>query len=1211
MKFGRFRPLEQIGAGRDGVRFRAEDPQTGRTVDLRDLGTAREDSSSWPSVARRLRASAMLGHPNILGVVALHLEGPSPYVVLDWDDSPSLASARSAGGWGRAEALEIAVGVARGLVAAHRLGLVHGALRPGSIRLGAGRVPIVDWTGLEVDPFSGISTEVADGAVLPPESFLPGAEPAAPRDLFALGVVLRWLLSDPSGSPEPARLEDPMLEALAIRLMHDDPPERPTAREALDALELWLSRPGIGPSGEQFLGSNCETGIIEPSPGPRSPMMANTPAADPLQDRAMLGRFRLSEKLGQGGMGSVYRAVDLTDESEVAIKVLGAAWSTRPEALRRFLKEARLLAEVNSPHVANLIEVNEDDGLHYLALEFVRGMDLATWIARHGRPDEPTALAILADVARALAVAHDRGIIHRDIKPENILLQDVDPDRPPTVKLTDFGLARHVVESDSLVLTQVGSIIGTPLYMAPEQCSGEPLDARTDVYSMGATLFHMLAGRPPFLGDSPLAVISMHRNDPAPSVQVHNPRVSDGAAQIVAKSLAKSPSERYQDASGMLADLERLLRGEPTGINVHPRLPEAEAREMIEFDWRFDLEASPRQLWPHVSNTDRLNKAVGIPAVSFTTEPAEGGGAKRMGEFRKAGMTVAWQEHPFEWVEGRRMGVLREYTQGPFRWFVSVVELVPRAGGGTTLFHRVKIASRGLLGRTLAAVEVGIKGKKAVDGVYHRIDAAILGKLGRDAALDPFEPPSPLSKPRQARLDAWLDTLGSRGLDPGLVERFGEFLAHAPAQEVARIRPIALARRLGVDVEGVVTACLLGAKDGMLVMLWDLLCPVCRVPSQIIETLRALRDHGHCDACQVDFDLDFANSVELIFRVDPSIRDTDLAVYCIGGPAHSQHVAAQARVGPGERVVLDLALGEGAYRFRGPQLPFSVDFRVEAKAATDRWDLPLDRPPGADLPRALRAGGQSLSLSNATDRELVVRIERTTAIDDALTAGRASTLGLFRELFPGEILEPGQLVNVATATFVVTGLDGAEALYERLGDSGAFALIHDHFRRVEAAIRSEGGALVKTIGAGVFAAFNDPVAAVQAALSLPETLDAAAADAGQPGGRALGLKVGVHRGPAMVATLNDHLDYFGSNVRIALALPEHGKGGDLLLTAAVASEPRVAALLQARRLTGEVVDAEIPALSEGYIERIVAATPGPPAPPSSASSPRQLVSGPL
>src|SRR5262249_39040035 len=149
-----------------------------------------------------------------------------------------------------------------------------------------------------------------------------------------------------------------------------------------------------------------------------------------------------------------------------------------------------------------------------------------------------------------------------------------------------------------------------------------------------------------------------------------------------------------------------------------------------------------------------------------------------------------------------------------------------------------------------------------------------------------------------------------------------------------------------------------------LVLLWDILCPVCRIPSTIKDTLRDLSRHGHCEACNLDFELDFANSVEMIFRVHPEIRGSDLGTYCIGGPVFSPHVAAQVRVAPGESIDLDLGLLEGSYRLRSPQLPYALDFRVLPSASLARWDLALAHGPEPDFPRRLKTGRQLVVLTN-------------------------------------------------------------------------------------------------------------------------------------------------------------------------------------------------------------------------------------------------------
>jgi serine/threonine protein kinase/class 3 adenylate cyclase len=1166
MSFGRFRLISQAGAGRDGVRYEATDRDDNTPVIVGVLSGARSDPARWATVVKRLRRVSLLDHPSARKVVALEAEADPPLIALECLDGYALADLGPNSG----DPVSLATELAHALAVGHRLGLAHGDLRAGTVTISpSGRIRL-DWTGLQLDPeIPLVDRHEADLACRAPE-VVRGSEADASSDIYALGAILGWRLGGRTAvwpRFEPALLPgiQPTLEDLLEAMLDPEPAARPSAREV--AARLMTESVALK-----------TTRLADPMADASATreFAANTVIEEPAAfDRKRLGRFRLVELLGEGGMGAVYRGEDLSDGSEVAIKILKPIWAARPDALRRFLKEARILSEVNHPCVANLLEVNEDEGVHYIVLEFVRGSNLAEWVAGRGRLDVPSALAILADVARALDAAHARGIIHRDIKPENILvLEDPDRNGPPRVKLSDFGLAAHIVESGSLAVTQVGTILGTPLYMSPEQCAGDgTLGPASDVYSMGATLFHLIAGRPPFQGDSPLTVMSKHRTEPPPDLRSVAPEAGDAVAELVAKALGKLPEARYADAGELLEDLERLLRGEPTGLDIHPRLPPCDPRDITTFEWRWDLESSPRALWPLVSNTERVNRAMGLASVEFRDEPDAEAGSKRMGRFRRSGIEFSWREHPFEWVEGRRMGVVREFDRGPFEWFVSIVELQGKPGGGTLLTQTVKIKPRGLLGRTVAAVEVGTRGRKAVDRIYRRVDATLTGQLGRDATVDPFEAPEPLSGERRRKLEAWLDTLADRGVEAEVVERLGDFLELV----VARIRPLALARRLGLEADPVIAACLRGAADGALVLMWDILCPVCRIPSQVMDTLRALREHGRCEACQLDFDLDFANSVEMIFRVHPEIREADLGTYCAGGPAHSPHVAAQARVAPGERVVLELSLEPGTYRLRGPQLPYSVDFRVETVATARRWDFALNEGPGPGSPRALRAGGQVLALANGFPREVIIRVERIAPRDDALTAARASAMALFRELFPGEVLSPGQLINLETVTLLVTDLEQAGDLYTRLGDAKAFAMIHEQFRLIDDTVRHEGGAMVKTMHEGAVAAFGEPAAAVRAAIDLRAALLLGQAT------RELAIRVGVHRGPAMVATLNDHLDYFGTTVSVAAQLPRLARGGQVILSRPVASDPAVAALLAERGITPTILERSIEGLSDSFV----------------------------
>ncbi len=874
-------------------------------------------------------------------------------------------------------------------------------------------------------------------------------------------------------------------------------------------------------------------------------------------------------------------------------RLMHAHLTNNEASVRRFRKEARLLAEVKSPHVCRLLDFNEDQGIHYLVMEYLQGESLGAFLTKCKKLPEPVALALVADVARALAEAHRRGIVHRDVKPDNVILigpwgallenlADGSADLSSLtasafgVKLCDFGLARHVDQSASMDMTKTGQFIGTPLYMSPEQARAtEDITPASDVYSLGVTLFHMLTGRPPFQANSIPALYDMHLKADAPAPQQINQSLSDAVSQVVQKALAKDPRARYPDADALLLELERMQRGEPTHLAVHPRLPAFAVGELLEYDWSFELAASPDQLWPFISNTERLNQAIGLSCGSVLTRLRRHGRPRMPGcchrtwstfaAIRKSGITLAWREHPFEWVEGRRMGILREYSQGVFKWMASTTELRARADGGTTLHHRVRLVPAGLFGRVVAAIEVGLRGRRAVEKVYRRIDAYLTRQLPQEAATDPFVPTTapPLNEHEAAH--RFIERLSDRGVAPVVAESLIDFFLRAPEQEIACIRPIALAQRLQLDEEEVIEACLTAAHEGVLVILWDILCPKCRVPSAIEKTMRDIRSHGQCQACNLDFELDFANSVELVFRVEPNLRRSELGLYCIGGPSHSPHVAAQVRVAAGERLELAMALAEGSYRLRGPQLPYSVDFRVHPEACAVRGELQLTRGPTVDFPRTFRTGAQTFLFNNEYADELVVRVERLAERRDALTAARVSALARFRDLFPQEVLAGKQLVSVAHVTLLATDLVDAAELYQELGDAQAFGLLHEHFRILEEHIRREHGAVVKTLNEGILATFHDPASAVRVALDLQSLL------AKNEITKGLKIRVGVHRGSAMVATINGKLDYFGTTVKLTMRLPGLADGSGIMLTQPLAADPLVQTLLIRRGLTCRIL----------------------------------------
>ncbi len=283
-----------------------------------------------------------------------------------------------------------------------------------------------------------------------------------------------------------------------------------------------------------------------------SEQQTGAPAAD-LSGRT-LDDFRILRRLGSGGMGQVYLAEQVSLRRRVALKILKPELAADPSALQRFRREAEAVARVTHANIVQVYQVGAAAGVHYMALEYVEGRNLRDYVARKGPPDALLALSIMRQVAAALQRAAELGIIHRDIKPENILLT-----RKGEVKVADFGLSLALgAGQPALNLTQTGVTLGTPLYMSPEQVEGKPLDPRTDVYSFGVSCYHMLAGRPPFRGQTAFEVALHHvRSEPEPLASLR-PDLPPELCAVVHKMMAKRPEDRYQTGRELIADLSRL-----------------------------------------------------------------------------------------------------------------------------------------------------------------------------------------------------------------------------------------------------------------------------------------------------------------------------------------------------------------------------------------------------------------------------------------------------------------------------------------------------------------------------------------------------------------------------------------------------------------------------------------------------------------------------
>ncbi len=271
--------------------------------------------------------------------------------------------------------------------------------------------------------------------------------------------------------------------------------------------------------------------------------------------RTLSNRYRIDALLGQGGMSAVYKATDPNLKRVVAIKLIHSHLSTDPSFVQRFESEASAVASLRHPNIVQVYDFNNDNGVYYMVLEFIPGetlQDRLKRLAENGRQlSLQEAINFTINIADAVGYAHQRGMIHRDIKPANIML-----DVQGQGILMDFGIVK-ILGSDSH--TSTGAVVGTARYMSPELIRGEVADHRSDLYSLGVTLYEMLSGRPPFVADSAMTLMMMHLNDPVPNVRGFRQDVPAELVRILEKLLAKDRNARYQSAAELTADLRRAL----------------------------------------------------------------------------------------------------------------------------------------------------------------------------------------------------------------------------------------------------------------------------------------------------------------------------------------------------------------------------------------------------------------------------------------------------------------------------------------------------------------------------------------------------------------------------------------------------------------------------------------------------------------------------
>lgn len=568
-------------------------------------------------------------------------------------------------------------------------------------------------------------------------------------------------------------------------------------------------------------------------------------------------------------------------------------------------------------------------------------------------------------------------------------------------------------------------------------------------------------------------------------------------------------------------------------------------------DRTLDLAADRRTAWAIVSDTDRLNRASGLGQVSF--EPVSGRGAARfIGRTVSGGIPLRYEERPFEWVTYKSFAVRRVMEGGLVAAIETRFGLDDAPAGGTRVALQIRVEPR----TALVAPIVRMTANRSAE----RLVAAI-----RDAAAQGGFPRAPVTAARAADLARAAAELrrAVRVEDRAIAERVIRFVDEAADVDVDRIRPYEVAAEWGTDRRATLGVFLHGVVAGLLELRWDVVCPSCRGAPQRAGSLGEIPPEGHCLMCDISFDLELDRALEATFRPSAAVRSIDSRPFCSGGPARTPHVVAQAILPSSGRATLEAPAEAGRYRVfaRGGHTA-SVDVTPEgAGEVTVRCT-----PAGVEPTRIAVAPGGRVVVEQEAGEERHVKLEHLEWASRAATAAEIATLPVFRRLFAKDVLRTGVTLRVARVALFFSDLTGSTALYTEAGDAAAFRMVQDHFDLLARVIEVHRGAVVKTMGDAVMAAFVDEADAVRAAIEAQREYQRFAE--ARDDARGTRLRVGVFSGPCYGVTANGLLDYFGQTVNVASRLEHQAAPGEVVLAEELAARGITEGWLEANAVSG-------------------------------------------
>ena len=581
----------------------------------------------------------------------------------------------------------------------------------------------------------------------------------------------------------------------------------------------------------------------------------------------------------------------------------------------------------------------------------------------------------------------------------------------------------------------------------------------------------------------------------------------------------------------------------------------------LDWLWTFDLEISSEILWSYVSDTSRLNQTMGLSEMNFEEK-----NGVLYGRSSNLGIALEWIEIPWTWVYGKYLISIREYSKGFASTVKAIYHFEKISEKSTRFYVYLGWIPNGLFYRLLL-----LASEKVIQKKYK----TILSEIENLSKVKNFVPQLPI-KEKESKVEnkgtiyKITEDLLQKNISADLIKRLIEHIEFGNELDLYRIRVLELAKIWNVNPRDLLLTCMYATRAGLLTISWDVICPHCRGTRLEIGSLYEVPNKANCDVCDVEFENESENSIEITFHVHPSIRNIAKVFYCSAEPAKKPHIKLQKYIAPNEAIETEIELGIGLYRLRTKGKEKTGVLQITDVETTNRVNWILE-----DNQNYSSAPNPIIRILNNEDKPLLFSIEQTSWDPYTLKPAYLFSLQEFHDLFSAESISSDLKLELGLQTVFFTDIVGSSTLYENQGDSKTFLQVKKHFEEINKLVKENEGAIIKTIGDAVMAAFPSPKGAIQTAIQLREIFDGKKMND-------IRLRMSMHYGQCIAVNLNSGIDYFGKTVNIAAKIQKLAGASQVVFTKEYKENPEVEFFLESNKIPLEELKYSIPGMKDEF-----------------------------